>query len=201
VARLAALNLGVPLLALPVPAPLRLLGWALVLAAGAAFVMLAALALTRARAVEDRPARDHEGRGRAWPAMAGVAAGCLLTAAAVVVATTGGAGPRTQVTATGARTVEVTLSGMSIRPSVIEAAPGTVLTLRVTRSRGTSCLNGEIVMRERDDGNARPGAWWRHRLQVTFPAGPWTRASGPFSSGDASRWSRHRSVVSIVLRE
>jgi nitrite reductase (NO-forming) len=134
VARLAALNLGVPLLALPVPAPLRLLGWALVLAAGAAFVMLAVLALVRARAVEDRPARDREGRGRAWPAMAGVAAGCLLTAAAVVVATTGGAGPRTQVTATGARTVEVTLSGMSIRPSVIEAAPGTVLTLRVTNT-------------------------------------------------------------------
>lgn len=134
VARLAALNLGVPLLALPVPAPLRLLGWALVLAAGAAFIMLAVIALTRARAAEDRPARDREGRGRAWPAAAGVAAGCLLTAAAVVVATTDGAGPQTRVTATGAQTVEVTLSGMSIRPSVIEAAPGTVLTLRVTNA-------------------------------------------------------------------
>lgn len=133
-ARLAALNLGVALLALPVPAPIGLLGWALVLAAGAAFIMLAVIALTRARAAEDRPARDREGRGRAWPAVAGVTAGCLLTAAAVVVATTGGAGPRTRVTATGAQTVEVTLSGMSVRPSVIEAAPGTVLTLRVTNA-------------------------------------------------------------------
>ncbi len=36
--------------------------------------------------------------------------------------------------ATGAKTVEVTLSGMRVRPAVIEAAPGTVLTLRVTNA-------------------------------------------------------------------
>ncbi|MFI6706410.1 multicopper oxidase domain-containing protein [Nonomuraea sp. NPDC050478] len=252
--RLAAFNLGVPLLALPVPAPLRLLGWALVLAATAAFVTLATIALTRSRALgRTRPAAekttvttpghgptgggampligpgggvmspigpsgataligpsgatplmgpgggattrpgpgggaiaggasadgasrsasagdasrgasiggataadaapgaapgaaagasggdgDGDGTGggwlRAWPGLAGVVAGILLTAAAVVVSTTGGEGTAERVTATGARTVEVTLAGMSIRPSVIEAAPGTVLTLRVTNT-------------------------------------------------------------------
>ncbi|MEV4555351.1 multicopper oxidase domain-containing protein [Nonomuraea wenchangensis] len=122
-ARLAALNVGVPLLVLPVPSPVVLLGWALVLGSAVAFVALAVTALTRAR-----PAS-----WRSLPAVAGVAAGCLLTAAAVVVATTGGTGPAT-VTVTGSRTVEVTLSGMSIRPAVIEAPPGTVLTLRVTNA-------------------------------------------------------------------
>ncbi|WP_174890004.1 cupredoxin domain-containing protein, partial [Acrocarpospora pleiomorpha] len=127
VVRLAALNLGVPLLALPVPQPVTLLGWALVLGSALAFVALAATALTRAR-----PAKG----GRTWsslPAVAGVAVGCLLTAAAVVTATSG-SGSSTTVTATGSRTVDVTLSGMSIRPAVIEAPVGTVLTLRVTNA-------------------------------------------------------------------
>ncbi|MEU6790326.1 multicopper oxidase domain-containing protein [Nonomuraea wenchangensis] len=121
--RLAALNVGVPLLVLPVPSPVVLLGWALVLGAAMAFVALAVTALARARPASWRPS----------PAVAGVAAGCLLTAAAVVVATTGGSGPAT-VTVTGSRTVEVTLSGMSVRPAVIEAPLGTVLTLRVTNA-------------------------------------------------------------------
>ncbi|GAA2874717.1 hypothetical protein GCM10010517_35460 [Streptosporangium fragile] len=116
--RLAAVNLGVPLLALPVPAPLGLLGWVLVLAAAAAFVVLAAALLLRARPMS--------------PALTGTAAGCLLTAAAVAVAMSGGPGSAPAVVASGARqTVEVTLTGMTIRPGVIEAAPGTVLTLRV----------------------------------------------------------------------
>ncbi|MGV9776987.1 multicopper oxidase domain-containing protein [Streptosporangium sp. NPDC003464] len=127
--RLAALNAGVPLLALPVPRPLALLGWALVLASAAAFVVLAVAALARAWTAE-----HPERRALASPALAGVLAGCLLTAAAVVVSVTGGSGPATTVAATGTRTVEVTLSGMRIRPAVIEAAPGTVLTLRVTNT-------------------------------------------------------------------
>ncbi|MBG0830116.1 multicopper oxidase domain-containing protein [Planomonospora sp. ID67723] len=126
--RLTALNAGVPLLALPVPRPLALLGWALVLASAAAFVVLAVTALTRAWAAE-----HPERRALASPALAGMTAGCLLTAAAVVVAVTGGSGPAT-VAATGTRTVEVTLSGMRVRPAVIEAAPGTALTLRVTNT-------------------------------------------------------------------
>ncbi|WP_219510744.1 multicopper oxidase domain-containing protein [Nonomuraea ceibae] len=132
-ARLAALNLGVPLLALPVPEPLRLLGWTLVLAAVAAFVLLAVLALVRSRTGADADG-TRAGRASAWPAVAGVAAGCLLTAGAVVVSMTGTGGPPVTVTATGARTVEVTLSGMKVRPAVIEAPAGTVLTLRVTNA-------------------------------------------------------------------
>nr|WP_260408561.1 multicopper oxidase domain-containing protein [Planomonospora venezuelensis] len=139
VARVAALNAGVVLLTLPVPAPVVLLGWALVLAPVAAFVVLAVVALLRSRALAvpqagAEPAGGGPGRTAVSPALAGVVAGCLLTAAAVVVATTGGPGPATAVTATGARTVEVTLAGMSVRPSVIEAPVGTVLTLRVTNT-------------------------------------------------------------------
>ncbi|MBB2910120.1 nitrite reductase (NO-forming) [Streptosporangium becharense] len=127
VVRMVALNAGVLLLVLPVPRPLALLGWALVLGSATVFVVLAVAALVRAR--------QPGGQARtASPALGGVAAGCLLTAVAVVVATTGGSGPETAVVATGARTVEVTLSGMSIRPAVIEAPAGTVLTLRVTNA-------------------------------------------------------------------
>ncbi|MET8388306.1 multicopper oxidase domain-containing protein [Streptosporangium canum] len=145
--RLAALNLGVPLLLLPLPRPVTLLGWALVLGSVLAFVALAVIALTRARLAGTQPAVAVEEAtgasglakgGRTWqrslPVIAGVVVGCLLTAAAIVVATTGGSGPATTVTATGSRTVEVTLSGMSIRPAVIEAPVGTVLTLRVTNA-------------------------------------------------------------------
>ncbi|MER7208975.1 multicopper oxidase domain-containing protein [Streptosporangium sp. NPDC000239] len=134
VVRLAAFNLGTPLLALPVPRPLAVLGWALVLASGSAFVVLAALTLLRAATPATAPTAPGTGKRRGVPALAGVAAGCLLTAAAVVVAVDGGSGPATTVVATGARTVEVTLSGMRVRPAVIEAAPGTVLTLRVTNA-------------------------------------------------------------------
>ncbi|SPL98810.1 Multicopper oxidase [[Actinomadura] parvosata subsp. kistnae] len=140
--RLAALNLGVPLLALPVPQPVTLLGWALVLGSAMAFVALAVTALSRARLTSTGPAVAAEEAtgvkgGRTWrqslPALAGVVVGCLLTAAAVVVATTSVPGP-SMVAATGSRTIEVTLSGMSIRPAVIEAPVGTVLTLRVTNA-------------------------------------------------------------------
>ncbi|MBG0823177.1 multicopper oxidase domain-containing protein [Planomonospora sp. ID91781] len=143
-ARLAAFNAGVVLLALPVPRPLAVLGWALVLAAVAVFVVLAGVALARAASAERAsggqedggPAGGRGGAGRPVlsPALAGVVAGCVLTAAAVVVAVTGDPGSGPAVTATGAKTVEVTLSGMRVRPAVIEAAPGTVLTLRVTNT-------------------------------------------------------------------
>jgi nitrite reductase (NO-forming) len=147
VVRLAAFNAGTPLLALPVPRPLAVLGWVLVLASAAAFVVLAAVALGRAAyagrarpAGEERGGQDGAGvRGGAGkavlsPASVGVVAGCLLTAVAVVVSLAGGPASGPVVTATGAKTVEVTLSGMRVRPAVIEAAPGTVLTLRVTNT-------------------------------------------------------------------
>ncbi|MGW5688196.1 multicopper oxidase domain-containing protein [Nonomuraea sp. NPDC003754] len=123
--RLVSATLGVALLALPVPAFFDVAGWALVLAPVAAFVMLAVTGFVRAR--------HREGRSRATPL--GVAVGCLLTAAAVAVAMSGGATtPQRQVAPGAARTVEVTLSGMRVRPAVITAAPGTVLTLRVTNA-------------------------------------------------------------------
>ncbi|MGW7484336.1 multicopper oxidase domain-containing protein [Nonomuraea muscovyensis] len=145
--RLAALNLGVPLLVLPVPQPVTSLGWALVLGSALAFVALAVTALLRSRPAHGRSsdtasatagdggpvAGGGTGRRQSLPAVAGVVVGCLLTAAAVAVATTGASEPPA-VTATGSRTVEVTLSGMSIRPAVIEAPVGTVLTLRVTNA-------------------------------------------------------------------
>ncbi|MGV9325094.1 multicopper oxidase domain-containing protein [Streptosporangium sandarakinum] len=145
--RLVALNLGLPLLLPPLPQPVTSLGWALVLGSVLAFVILAVTALIRARPAGTRPAAaaeeaagaDDPAKGggtwrRSLPVVAGAVVGCLLTAAAIVVATTGGSGPATTVTATGSRTVEVTLSGMRIRPAVIEAPVGTVLTLRITNA-------------------------------------------------------------------
>ncbi|MEV0590745.1 multicopper oxidase domain-containing protein [Nonomuraea cavernae] len=166
--RLAATNLGVPLLALPVPVPLRLLGWALVLAPAAAFVALAVTALTRTvsagtgpagtgaagtgaagtgsagtAAVGTGPAASGAGvgppgggrRSRVSPAHVGVVIGCLLTALAVVGAMSGGSGPaRTRVAPGAEQTVEVTLRGMRVQPGVIEAEPGTVLTLKVVNA-------------------------------------------------------------------
>ncbi|MEN3533595.1 multicopper oxidase domain-containing protein [Microbispora sp. ZYX-F-249] len=123
--RLAAANLGVPLLSLPVPEPLGLLGWALVLAPAVAFVALAVTALLLAR---------HP-QGRVSPAPLGVVVGCLLTAAAVAVAMSGGAGSaRLDVVPGAQRTVEVTLAAMRVRPAVVNAPSGARLTLRVTNA-------------------------------------------------------------------
>ena len=70
---------------------------------------------------------------RPSPPVAGVLVGCLLTALAVVFATSGRTeSPARTVTASGTRVVDVTLANMRIRPGTIEAAPGTRLVLRVT---------------------------------------------------------------------
>ncbi len=115
-ARLVAANLAVPLLALPLPRLVSLAGWGLVLVALGSFVVLAVAALI----LTWRPS----------PALTGVVAGCLLTAVAVAVATSGGPEPRVTATA-GRQTVEVTLADMRIRPGTIQAAPGTRLVLHV----------------------------------------------------------------------
>lgn len=120
--RLAAFNLGVAALVPPMPGPVRVAGWVVVLGSAAVFVALAVLLV----------ARRWSGRGLS-PVVGGALAGCLLTAAAVVVAVDDGGPSPTRTVVTGARqTVEVRLVGMSVQPSVIEAAPGTRLTLRVT---------------------------------------------------------------------
>ncbi|WP_243714339.1 multicopper oxidase domain-containing protein [Actinomadura bangladeshensis] len=72
-------------------------------------------------------------RSRVSPPIAGVAAGCLLTALAVAFASSGQTGAPVQtVAASGTRVVEVTLANMRIRPGTIEAPPGTRLVLKVT---------------------------------------------------------------------
>ncbi|MFB4306771.1 multicopper oxidase domain-containing protein [Actinomadura sp. GTD37] len=116
--RVAAINLAVPLLVLPVPAWADRAGWIAVLAALAAFVLLAVATILRTH----RPS----------PAVAGITAGVLLTALAVGVTASGGDSSSQTVAASGTRVVEVSLSGMRIRPGTIEAAPGTRLVLRVT---------------------------------------------------------------------
>ncbi|TDD85895.1 nitrite reductase [Actinomadura darangshiensis] len=117
--RVAAINVAVPLLVLPVPEWASRTAWIVVLAALAAFVLLAVATILRAH----RPSA----------VVAGVSAGVLLTALAVGVTVGGGhsASPQT-VAASGTRAVDVSLVGMRIRPGTIEAAPGTRLVLRVT---------------------------------------------------------------------
>jgi nitrite reductase (NO-forming) len=85
------------------------------------FVLLAVVAAVRSLA------------RRLSPPIAGVAVGCLLTALAVVFATSGQTeAPVQTVAASGTRVVDVTLANMRISPGTIEAAPGTRLVLRVT---------------------------------------------------------------------
>ena len=117
--RVAAINAAVPLLVLPVPEWANRVGWGLVLAALAAFVLLAVATILRSR----RPS----------PVVAGITAGVLLTALAVgVTAGSGDPSPSQTVAAAGTRVVAVSLVDMRIRPGTVEAAPGTRLVLRVT---------------------------------------------------------------------
>lgn len=119
--RLAAVNAGLVTAVLPVPGPVRTVAWGLVVAALAAFVLLAGVAVARARNV------------RVSPAAGGVAIGVLATLLAVAVSATGGSGPRVHAVAGGGtQTVDVTLVGMSVVPNRIEAPAGTRLILRVT---------------------------------------------------------------------
>ncbi|WP_182906451.1 multicopper oxidase domain-containing protein [Microbispora sp. H13382] len=124
--RLAVVNVAVPLIALPVPGRVSLIAWGFVVAALAAFVLLAAVTVGRARGP------------RVSPTVGGVAVGLLATAVAVALALSDGRGVTpaaklaVQDNGAGVRTVEVTLANMRIMPGTIEAAPGTRLVLRVT---------------------------------------------------------------------
>ncbi|WP_396452378.1 cupredoxin domain-containing protein, partial [Actinomadura sp.] len=118
-ARVVAINAAVPLLVLPVPEWADRAGWIVVLAALAAFVLLAVATILRTH----RPS----------PVVAGVTAGVLLTALAVGLTAGGDSSSSSQtVAASGTRVVEVSLVNMRISPETIEAAPGTRLVLRVT---------------------------------------------------------------------
>ncbi|WP_327727007.1 multicopper oxidase domain-containing protein [Streptomyces sp. NBC_00487] len=137
--RLAVLNTGVALVALPLPGPAATAGTLLVALAGAAFLALAVPVLVRAGRGLLQDA-DHTGAARR-PALWGTAAGAVLTVLAVLVANSGGdtGGGTSAAGASGAgagttRTVAVTLADLRIRPARIEVAAGTVLRLKVTNN-------------------------------------------------------------------
>ncbi|MEV7975597.1 multicopper oxidase domain-containing protein [Streptomyces sp. NPDC086519] len=139
VLRLAALNLGVVLLALPLP---DLVGTAGILAAGAAGVAFLAL-VARVLLHSGRGLLqdgDQDGVARR-PVVWGTAAGAVLTVLAVLVANSGGdpSGGVSAAGTTGAgtgttRTVAVTLAGMRVRPARIQVTAGTDLRLKVTNT-------------------------------------------------------------------
>ena len=134
--RLAALNLAVALLVLPLPAPAATVGTVLAAGAALAFLGLVVAVLGR-RAGAAGPPRA--------PALIGTAAAAVVTALAVLVAggggtdggpdggtTTAASGAGTGGVATATRTVAVSLHDMRVSPSRIEVPRGTALRLKVT---------------------------------------------------------------------
>lgn len=137
--RLAALNLGVALLALPLPGSVGSAGTLLVAASGAAFLALVARVLVHS-AKGLLQSEDRTGAPRR-PVLWGTAAGAVVTVLAVLVANSGGdtssqaSGAGTAGAGAGTtRTVAVTLADMRIRPARIEVAAGTTLRLKVTNT-------------------------------------------------------------------
>ncbi|HSF26152.1 MAG TPA: multicopper oxidase domain-containing protein [Actinomycetes bacterium] len=158
-ARVGALNLGVVLIALPLPDPFPRLGWALVLAALTGFVALAVPVLLAGRKPAPTPTSTAESvtvthspttdshppvatpppaaaaSRRRNPALIGLVIGAVMTLIPVGIALSGDAGsggPATVVASEATQEVPVTLVNMDIRPGVIEVAAGTRLRLVVT---------------------------------------------------------------------
>ncbi|MCT7352018.1 multicopper oxidase domain-containing protein [Streptomyces sp. 15-116A] len=137
--RLVLLNLGVVLLALPLPGSAGSAGTLLVGAAGVAFLALVVRVLVRSgRGLF--AGGDKAGVARR-PVLWGTAAGAVLIVLAVLVANSGGdtssqvGGAGTAGAGAGTtRTVAVTLADMRIRPARIEVAAGTSLRLKVTNT-------------------------------------------------------------------
>ncbi|MFG3496632.1 multicopper oxidase domain-containing protein [Streptomyces sp. NPDC047886] len=131
--RVAALNLAVPLVALPLPDPAATAGRLLAGASVAWFVVLGASLV----------GGPHTGPGaspgRRAPLLGG-AAGVAVTVLALLVATTSGGGApaadghHTDTAASGTRTVDVKLSGMRVIPDTVTVPAGTRLVLNVTNS-------------------------------------------------------------------
>ncbi|GHD90657.1 multicopper oxidase domain-containing protein [Streptomyces naganishii] len=129
--RLAALDLAVALLVLPLPGPAATAGTVLAAASALAFLALVVAVLGH-RSRPDEPSRT--------PVLLGTAAAVVVTVLAVLVAGSGGTGGGSDVAAgqpgggvaTTTRTVAVSLGNMRITPSRIEVAEGTALRLDVT---------------------------------------------------------------------
>ncbi|MFE9880277.1 multicopper oxidase domain-containing protein [Streptomyces sp. NPDC005784] len=137
--RLAVLNLGVALLALPLPHPAGAAGALLAGTAGAAFLALVVSLLVRGGRGLLRAAGGAGAARR--PVLWGTAAGAVVTVLAVLVANSGGSTGGSDVAAGAAgggsgatRTVAVILADMRIRPARIEVAAGTDLRLKVTNT-------------------------------------------------------------------
>jgi nitrite reductase (NO-forming) len=141
-ARLALLNLAVPLLALPLPAPAGAVGALLAGAAVTAFLVLVLRVLGRwssgqwssGRCSSDRSSSGRSRRAARRGLLLGAAGGTVLTVLAVLAAGSGASAPhRAPATAAaGERTVAVSLESMRISPDRIEVPHGTALRLVVT---------------------------------------------------------------------
>ncbi|MEO6794084.1 MAG: multicopper oxidase domain-containing protein [Mycobacterium sp.] len=130
-ARVAAINVAVPLVAGPWRGPLPLIGWVLAAVAVGSFVLLA---LRLAIPVELRGPIDIEAIKPHSRAVTGAVA--LTSLGAVALALTLGMGapaPSGSAEVAGAvRTVDVTLDNMRFSPDVIDVPAGSRLVLRVT---------------------------------------------------------------------
>ncbi|MET8764970.1 multicopper oxidase domain-containing protein [Lentzea sp. NPDC004782] len=126
--RALATNIAVPLVAFRLPAPVPQIGWALAAVSVAAFVVLAlrvAVPAARNRALTSDPGQVQP-RGTTTGVLAG------LVVVVVAVALAGSGHSTTSAVPDGARTVDVTLSGMRVRPDAVTVPDGTRLVLRVT---------------------------------------------------------------------
>ena len=125
--RLAALNAAVLLVSLPfLPGLAATTGWLL-----AGLVVVDVVGRGIWLAASRHIARNPERRRKGAAVVAGVGAGVLVTAVALVFAG-GGAGPDTQsVGGGGVQEVEVRLAGMRVLPSQLIVAAGTQLRLRI----------------------------------------------------------------------
>ncbi|OMI36832.1 multicopper oxidase, type 3 [Streptomyces sparsogenes DSM 40356] len=130
--RLATLDTGVALLALPLPGPVGAAGMLLAAASGVTFLALTVRVLARG------VGRAEEGGSSRRPVLLGSAAGAVLTVLAVLVANSGGGTDGSTVAAgagsgvaTVTRTVDVTLADMRVQPGRIEVPEGTGLKLKV----------------------------------------------------------------------
>lgn len=129
-ARLAVLNLAVPLVAVHFPGPIRTIGWAMAAIGVAGFLWLA-LRLTVPALL--RRSMNVEALERGLPGtMTGMVAG--LTAVVVAVAAATGTGTDTHQDAIPgeATVIDVALQDMRVAPSVLDVPAGTHVVLRVT---------------------------------------------------------------------
>ncbi|MEU1785307.1 multicopper oxidase domain-containing protein [Streptomyces sparsogenes] len=129
--RLATLDTGVALLALPLPGPAGAAGMLLAAASGVTFLALTVRVLARGAG------RGGEGGSSRRPVLLGSAVGVVLTVLAVMVANSGGTNGSTAAAGAGngvatvTRTVDVTLADMRVQPGRIEVPEGTGLKLKV----------------------------------------------------------------------